>query len=80
MVPQELYDQPSKWSPRRVKRVSGHPHLEWPHHAWRSISIAADVIWLDTIETKNWPALNIVDIASTYQVVIPVKSTKSGQC
>lgn len=42
-------------------------------------AIAADVIWLDTMESRNCPALNIVDIASTYQVVVPVQSTKSKE-
>jgi len=42
-------------------------------------AIAADVIWLDTATSRNHPALNIVDIASTYQVVVPVSSTKSEE-
>ena len=37
--------------------------------------IACDIIWIDTAESQNWPALNIVDVASTYQVVVPLKST-----
>lgn len=41
--------------------------------------IAADVIWLDTVDVKNKPALNVVDLASTYQVVIPLSSTKSEE-
>ena len=31
------------------------------------------------MESRNCPALNIVDIASTYQVVVPVQSTKSEE-
>ena len=42
-------------------------------------AIAADVIWLDTVQTKNYPALNVVDLASTYQVVLPLESTKSEE-
>ena len=42
-------------------------------------AIAADVIWLDMADAKNKPALNIVDLASTYQVVVPVESTKSEE-
>eukprot|EP00435_Cladocopium_sp_Y103_P057946 s39_g20.t1 len=42
-------------------------------------AIAADVIWLDTVDVKNKPALNVVDLASTYQVAIPVSSTKSEE-
>ena len=41
--------------------------------------IAADVIWLDTSNSRNRPALNVIDLASTYQVVIPVASTKSEE-
>ena len=41
-------------------------------------AIAADIMWLDTFDEKNRPVLNVVDLASTYQVVIPLKSTKSA--
>lgn len=37
--------------------------------------VAADVIWLDTLETTGLPALNVVDVASTYQVVLPLENT-----
>ena len=39
--------------------------------------VAMDVIWVDSAESENLPALNIVDLASTYQVVVPLKGTKS---
>jgi hypothetical protein len=39
--------------------------------------VAADILWVDTADRKNLPALNIVDLASTYQVVIPLPGTKS---
>ena len=39
--------------------------------------IAADIIWFDTAENSNHAALNVVDLASTYQVVIPLPSTKA---
>ena len=41
-------------------------------------AVALDIIWLDTMDEKNNPALNIVDLASTYQVVVPLVSTKSA--
>eukprot|EP00438_Fugacium_kawagutii_P013250 Skav234490 [mRNA] locus=scaffold3731:121116:128177:+ [translate_table: standard] len=41
--------------------------------------IAIDVIWLDTAQSTNLPALNVVDVASTYQVVLPLKSTKAEE-
>ena len=40
-------------------------------------AVAADIVWLDIADAKNKPALNMVDLASTYQVVVPLKSTKS---
>ena len=40
-------------------------------------AVAADVLWVDTVETNNHPCLNLVDLASTYQVVVPLPSTKS---
>ena len=40
-------------------------------------AVALDVIWLDTLDVTNKPALNVVDLASTYQVVLPLSSTKS---
>eukprot|EP00913_Durusdinium_trenchii_P017481 g16427.t1 len=42
-------------------------------------AIAADILWVDTIDAKNKPCLNIVDLASTYQVVVPLRSTKSEE-
>ena len=42
-------------------------------------AVALDIIWLDTVDAKNIPALNIVDLASTYQVVVPLSSTKSAE-
>ena len=41
--------------------------------------IAIDIVWLETAdhEGANLPALNVVDLASTYQQVIPLKSTKA---
>ena len=39
-------------------------------------TIAADVSWIDTMDETNKPCLNMVDLASTYQVVVPVASTK----
>ncbi len=41
-------------------------------------AVALDIIWLDTVDVKNTPALNVVDLASTYQVVVPLNSTKSS--
>ncbi|CAE7629272.1 RE2, partial [Symbiodinium sp. KB8] len=43
-------------------------------------TVAIDVIWLSTSdsETARLPALNIVDLASTYQVVVLMDSTKSA--
>ena len=40
-------------------------------------AVTLDVIWLGTTDARNRPALNVVDLASTYQVVIPLDSTKS---
>ena len=40
-------------------------------------AVAADILWVDTVESTNLPCLNVVDLASTYQVVIPLSSTKS---
>ena len=39
--------------------------------------VAADIIWIDTADARNKPALNVVDLASTYQVVIPLPGIKS---
>ncbi len=39
--------------------------------------VAADILWIDTADAKNKPALNVVDLASTYQVVIPLPGIKS---
>ena len=41
--------------------------------------VAADILWIDTCQSKGWPALNIVDMASTYQVVLPLTSTTSQE-
>ena len=40
-------------------------------------AVAADILWIDAVDVKNKPCLNLVDLASTYQVVIPLDSTKS---
>ena len=40
-------------------------------------AVAADVIWIDAADEKNKPCLNMIDLASTYQVVVPLVSTKS---
>ena len=42
-------------------------------------AVAADIIWIDTVESASLPALNIVDAASTYQVVLPLDNTKSEE-
>ena len=39
--------------------------------------IAIDILWFDSAESPNHAALNVVDLASTYQVVIPLVSTKA---
>lgn len=39
--------------------------------------VAVDVIWVDTIDETSLQALNMVDLASTYQVVALVKNTTS---
>ena len=41
--------------------------------------VAADIIWLDTMDSTRNPALNIVDVASTYQVVLPLSNTTSEE-
>eukprot|EP00438_Fugacium_kawagutii_P025852 Skav231407 [mRNA] locus=scaffold4039:44689:52020:- [translate_table: standard] len=41
--------------------------------------VAADVMWLDVSDAKTLPVLNLVDVASTYQVVVPLSSTKSEE-
>lgn len=41
--------------------------------------VAADIIWLDTVDATRHPALNIVDVASTYQVVLPLSNTTSEE-
>lgn len=47
-------------------------------------AIAADILWIDTVDAKNKPCLNIVDLASTYQIVVPlnhqVRRGSSGIC
>lgn len=40
-------------------------------------AVALDIIFLDTTETKGHHALNMVDVASSYQVVIPMANRKS---
>lgn len=40
-------------------------------------AVAADVLWIDTADAQNLPCLNMVDMASTYQVVVPLDGTKS---
>lgn len=39
--------------------------------------MALDIIFLDTLESTGVPALNMVDLASTYQVVVPIENRKS---
>ena len=41
--------------------------------------LAIDVIWLEAADSEgaDIPALNIVDVASTYQVRFPMAGTKS---
>ena len=41
--------------------------------------LAIDVIWLEAADSEgaDIPALNIVDVASTYQVLFPMAGTKS---
>ena len=41
--------------------------------------IAIDIIWFDTAESSNHPGLNVIDLASTYQVVIPLANTKAEE-
>ena len=41
--------------------------------------VAVDVIWLDTVESAGLPALNIVDVASTYQVVASLNNTTAEE-
>ena len=43
--------------------------------------VAVDVIWLETSDSlgATVPALNVVDLASTFQQVIPLQSTKSEE-
>ena len=40
--------------------------------------VAADILCVDAADKQNPPALNIVDLASTYQVVFPAPGTKSS--
>ena len=40
-------------------------------------AVALDIIFLDTTESTGNPALNMVDLASTYQVVVPIENRKS---
>ena len=44
-------------------------------------ALAIDIIWLETLDSigATVPALNVVDMASTYQQVIPMAATKSGE-
>ena len=42
-------------------------------------AVAADVLWLDAADQANLPALNVVDLASTYQVVVPLNDTTSSE-
>ena len=41
-------------------------------------AVALDIIFLDTLDTTGHLALNMVDMASTYQVVIPIPNRKSS--
>ena len=40
-------------------------------------AVALDIIFRDTSESTGLPELNVVDMASTYQVVIPLENRKS---
>ena len=40
-------------------------------------AVALDIIFLDTAETKGHLALNMVDIASSYQVVMPIDNRRA---
>ena len=42
-------------------------------------AVVLNIIRLDTIDAKHIPALNIVDSASTYQIIISLSSTKSSE-
>ena len=42
--------------------------------------VAADIIWVDTADARNKPALNVVELASTYQVVIPLPGDQVRGC
>ena len=37
-------------------------------------AVAIDIIFIDTLQNKNHLALNMVDVASSYQVVVPLES------
>eukprot|EP00435_Cladocopium_sp_Y103_P020889 s510_g5.t1 len=37
-------------------------------------AVAVDIIFIDTAQTKNHLGLNMVDVASSYQVVVPLES------
>ncbi len=41
-------------------------------------AVAADVLWLDAADQANLPALNVVDLASTYQVVVLASAFSAG--
>lgn len=41
--------------------------------------IALDILWVDTAVSTRLPALNIVDVASTYQAVVPLTGTSSEE-
>ena len=41
-------------------------------------AVAVDIIFIDTLENKNHLALNMVDVASSYQVVVPLESSHAN--
>ena len=64
-------DKHSKPRPARVTQ----PHAALDFNQ----VVAIDIIWLDTCESQALPALNCVDMSSTYQVVIPLTGISSGE-
>ena len=41
--------------------------------------LTADIMWVDTVNKKGCPALNMVEAASTYQVVAPLTNSTSEE-
>eukprot|EP00438_Fugacium_kawagutii_P028405 Skav208339 [mRNA] locus=scaffold5193:38831:45910:+ [translate_table: standard] len=60
---------------------SGRPQLQKVAHPVVALDfnevLAADIVWYDTAESYNNAGLNVVDLASTYQLIIPLRSTKA---